>query len=141
MAAIAAAAVSTVGSVVQNWLTNEKAEDENRTKVDLAVVEATGQIGRLLALTYLFGGDAAVAVGLAEVEAVTAYKTAMAEATPAWEAAAKKAAIFGMWGGSERAISRAGKARARKRAKDKPDTNTAGEDTDTPASGPAARGA
>ncbi len=139
MSAIAAAAVSTVGGVVKDWLGNEKAEDENRTDVDLAVVEATGQIGRILALTYLFGPDFAVAVGLAEPEAVTAYKAAMAEATPAWEAAAKKAAIFGMWGGSERAISRAGKARGRK--KRKPDTNTAGADTDTPASGPAARGA
>lgn len=109
---IAAAAISTLGGLASNWLSNDAKEDKQRGRVDLAVVQGTGWLCRLLVLTYLFGDDFLAALPWIDGEAVAAYKTAMAEATPAWEATAQQFVVFAMWGGAERAKSRAVKARA-----------------------------
>lgn len=108
------AALTTVAGIVKEWLSNDAKEDAQRTKVDLAVVEATGQVGRILSLVFLFGSDAAPLLPWVEVADVVAYKEGIAQATPGWEQAAKQAAIFGMWGASEKSIRRSHKARAEK---------------------------
>lgn len=130
------AAVSAVAGVVGKWLQNDASEDQNRTAVDLAVVEATGQIGRILSLLFLFGPDVAPLLPWVEAADVAAYKAALADATPAWEQGAKQAAIFAMWGGSERAIRKAGKARGAKNTNRDTNRDT---NTNNPGAGPAGR--
>ena len=101
--------------VATKWLSNDAKEDANRTRVDLAVVEGTGHIARILALTYLFAPDIAPLLPWVEIADVISYKQGVQEAIPEWEEMAKKAAIFGMWGASHRQVGRVKKARALKR--------------------------
>lgn len=109
------ALIKTVIPLASQLFSNKAKEDANRTRVDLAVVEGTGHVARILALTYLFAPDIAPLLPWVEVADVIAYKQGVMEAIPDWEAYAKEAAIFGMWGVSHLQVKSASRARAMKK--------------------------
>lgn len=92
-----------------------EADDRKRDDdLELAVVQATGQVARIVCIAYLFGPDFAAALPWISVDAVANYQTAMAEATPAWKQGAKEGVVLAIWGLTERNTHKAKSARAEK---------------------------
>jgi hypothetical protein len=108
------AIISAAVGLGKQFLGMEAEEQKRDDELELSVVQATGQVARIICIVYLFGPDFAAALPWIEPADVAQYQQAMAEATPAWKQGAKEGVVFAMWGLTERNNHKAKAARTEK---------------------------